>query len=94
MAIEVDLGRSVTRESQRHCPKDRTRLAVVLSDGAEVDACETCRGVWVDYVEEKDILRITPDVFTLDEFGGSGRCTNRLNGGTPCATCHVPSAQS
>lgn len=50
------------------CPKCRADLIVALTQGVEVDCCTQCKGVWVDHIEEKQILQMKPDVFTIDEL--------------------------
>lgn len=50
------------------CPKCDTALSIALEEGVEVDACPKCQGVWVDDVEEKQVLQMKPDVFSVDEL--------------------------
>jgi Zn-finger nucleic acid-binding protein len=65
----MTLDSSVKREKRfLDCPNCKASLKVVLEDGVEVDACESCKGVWVDTVEEKAVLEMKPDVFTVEEL--------------------------
>ena len=50
------------------CPKDGTDLVVADHQGIEVDRCETCRGLWLDY-EELDMLE--DKVFDQDDLKGT-----------------------
>jgi len=43
-------------------------MTVKLDDGVEVDCCDACHGVWVDHAEEKQALKIKPEVFSMDEL--------------------------
>src|SRR5262245_60961169 len=67
------MDRSNTVVAKRHdrvliCPKCKDYLEVALAEDIEVDHCPTCKGLWVDLVEEKELLHITPEVFTIDEL--------------------------
>lgn len=50
------------------CPNCHNNLVTALTDGAEVDACAGCQGVWIDFVDEKSFLNIQPQTFTVDEL--------------------------
>ncbi|HNX69161.1 MAG TPA: zf-TFIIB domain-containing protein [Candidatus Omnitrophota bacterium] len=50
------------------CPKCRKKLMTAVNDGNEVDFCPGCKGVWIDHFEEKRVLEIKPDVFSMDEL--------------------------
>lgn len=50
------------------CPKCSQTLAVAVEGECEVDVCSSCRGIWVDLVEEKSLLQIKPEVFSIDEL--------------------------
>jgi Zn-finger nucleic acid-binding protein len=50
------------------CPDCKQPLKVVTDEGSRIDACQQCRGVWVRHEDEKKVLRITPQVFTVDEL--------------------------
>lgn len=50
------------------CPTCRVKLAMVLDEGAPVHACGQCKGLWVEPVDEKTLLRIKPEVFSVDEL--------------------------
>lgn len=46
------------------CPRDGTELVEVERSGVRVDACRTCRGVWLDRGELDKILE--KEARTLD----------------------------
>ncbi len=50
------------------CPKCAKPLIVAIEEGWEVDFCNQCKGIWVDVWEEKELLRIKPEAFTMDEL--------------------------
>lgn len=50
------------------CPKCAKPLQRALRDGATVDFCAICQGVWVEHFEEKQVLKIKPEVFSMDEL--------------------------
>lgn len=50
------------------CPRCSHSLKVVVQSGAEVDFCPACHGVWVEHLEEKQVLEIKPESFSLDEL--------------------------
>lgn len=58
----------MSEERNLSCPKCQAKLRTVEQEGAEVDLCEKCGGVWVDRREEKAVLQIKPAVFTLEEL--------------------------
>ena len=51
-----------------NCPDCKVTLTIVLDEGAPVHACGQCQGVWVELVDEKALLRIKPEVFSVDEL--------------------------
>lgn len=51
-----------------NCPKCALPLESGLRDGANVSHCQKCSGIWVDFIEEKQILAIKPETLTLDEI--------------------------
>ncbi len=53
---------------QLHCPKCNIPLYVALQDGIEIDTCEKCRGIWADFADEKVLLEIKMEVFSVDEL--------------------------
>ena len=60
----------------RACPVDSTELRRVERSGVQVDACPTCRGVWLDRGELDKILE--QESRSLEDFereisGGSKR---------------------
>ncbi len=50
------------------CPRCKKELKVVFQEDVEIDTCLECNGVWVDLIEEKKILNMKPEVFTVDEL--------------------------
>ena len=40
----------------------------MLCDEVEVTACEKCKGIWVQHIDEKKVLKIKPEVFSVDEI--------------------------
>lgn len=50
------------------CPKCSKNLRVVIKEMVEVDTCSDCNGVWIDLIEEKTVLQMKPEVFTVDEL--------------------------
>ncbi|HCM42690.1 MAG TPA: zf-TFIIB domain-containing protein [Candidatus Omnitrophota bacterium] len=51
-----------------NCPKCSHPLDVAIEGECEVDVCPSCRGIWVDLAEEKEVLQIQPQVFSVDEL--------------------------
>ena len=45
------------------CPRDGTQLVEVERSGVRVDACRTCRGVWLDRGELDKILEREAEAF-------------------------------
>jgi Zn-finger nucleic acid-binding protein len=50
------------------CPKCKVLMEIVLVEGAEIDVCPKCEGIWVDRMEEKAVLEMKPAVFTVDDL--------------------------
>ncbi len=50
------------------CPSCKGPLNVALSEGAEVDVCVKCQGVWVDHIDDKSFLRLEAQSLTIDEI--------------------------
>ena len=50
------------------CPKCDLEMKVVKEEGVESDICPKCGGIWVDNFEEKQVLQMTAEVFTVDEL--------------------------
>ena len=68
------------------CPRDGTQLVEVERSGVRVDACRTCRGVWLDRGELDKILEREAQAFDrrdeedeafLREVTGGGRSSPR-----------------
>jgi len=65
------------------CPRDGTQLVEVERSGVRVDACRTCRGVWLDRGELEKILERESQAFERQDqddeaflrevTGGGGR---------------------
>ena len=59
----------MSKESRSlQCPNCRGPLTMVLDEGAPVDVCGSCRGIWVEWADEKAVLRIRPQAFSIDEL--------------------------
>lgn len=52
----------------RKCPKCSMPLKTHALEEGNVDHCQKCNGVWVTVIDEKKVLEIKPDVFTIDEL--------------------------
>ncbi|MFC1570579.1 zf-TFIIB domain-containing protein [Candidatus Omnitrophota bacterium] len=50
------------------CPKCEVKMDLVIRNGVETDECPKCGGIWVDYTEEKQVLEMEPEVFTVDDL--------------------------
>lgn len=50
------------------CPKCNVEMKVIREAGVETDECPKCGGIWVDNFEEKQVLEMSPEVFTVDEL--------------------------
>ena len=75
------------------CPSCRNALKLVLDEGAPVHACDACKGVWVELVDEKTFLQIKPQVFTVDELHRFRKVYQPLGKDDPvrlraCPECH------
>ena len=49
------------------CPKCREVLSKDDREGIEVQGCTTCKGVWVDYASQRQLLKSKMEPFTLEE---------------------------
>lgn len=59
---------SITTEKSKRCPKCQTSLKPALREDAEVDSCPSCQGIWVDLIEERNLVKLKPQVFTIAEL--------------------------
>lgn len=50
------------------CPRCMVELKVAFHEDIEVDTCLECSGIWVDIIEEKMLLKMLPEVFTIEEL--------------------------
>jgi len=50
------------------CPKCNVEMKAVKEGGVETDECPQCGGIWVDHFEEKQVLEMKPEVFSVDEL--------------------------
>ncbi|MFH1837475.1 MAG: zf-TFIIB domain-containing protein [Candidatus Omnitrophota bacterium] len=50
------------------CPKCNVTMTTIRLNGAETDECPDCGGIWVDHFEEKQVLEMMPEVFTIEEL--------------------------
>ena len=51
-----------------NCPRCLAPLEVKIKDEVEVDSCARCEGIWVGHIDEKQVLQIKPETFTVDEL--------------------------
>jgi Zn-finger nucleic acid-binding protein len=72
------------------CPRDGTELVEIERAGVRIDACRTCRGIWLDRGELDKILEREAEVFDrrdeedeefLREVTGGGRERDREHRG-------------
>ncbi len=52
----------------RKCPKCSLPLITQVLEEGSVDHCEKCSGVWVNVIDEKKVLEIRPEMFSIDEL--------------------------
>ena len=74
------------------CLKCTQLLFVAFAHDVEVDYCANCKGIWVDPVHEKDLLRMKPEVFSIDELKRLRKLYQPLlkvdkSGYVPCPVC-------
>lgn len=50
------------------CPGCKGSLKTIVSKDVEVDICSSCKGHWVSRLKEKDLMKMKPETFTLDEL--------------------------
>jgi Zn-finger nucleic acid-binding protein len=50
------------------CPCCQISMQCKTQEGADVHECGKCGGLWVDFIEEKTLLKIKPETFTVDEL--------------------------
>ena len=62
ISSQVDTSRSL------YCPDCKKPLTLVLKEDIDVHACSSCEGIWVDAGDEKILLHIKPEVFTVEEL--------------------------
>jgi Zn-finger nucleic acid-binding protein len=55
-------------ETALACPRCREPLQEAVDERTKVDYCDRCKGVWVDFINEKEVLGIKPASFTIDEL--------------------------
>ena len=97
MDSQYDLAENKRRIAQRNgqtmfCPKCKKPLVVGYDSDIEVDFCEDCHGIWVDYINEKQLLRIKPEVFSIDDLKRLRKLYKPLDlinesGYVPCPIC-------
>ncbi|MBI2870368.1 MAG: zf-TFIIB domain-containing protein [Candidatus Omnitrophica bacterium] len=74
------------------CPKCKKPLQLILCHAVEVDTCPSCHGIWVDHPEEKQMLEIKPEAFTVAELRRLRKAYQRLSKRdpvryAPCPVC-------
>lgn len=74
--LDVDLWKDIdkfrARRQQRYsCPKDATPMTTVHygESNVAVDVCSTCRGVWLDKEEYREIIRFLEDTVDSSSAG-------------------------
>ena len=50
------------------CPNCHKPLKLVLNEDIEVHSCPNCNGVWVNADEETVLLKMKPEVFTVEDL--------------------------
>ena len=75
------------------CPRCKSSLIIGYDRDVEVDHCEKCEGIWVDLIDEKQLLAIKPDVFSIDELRRLRKLYKPLehtgrSGYVPCPVCN------
>ena len=67
MELDFDLIKSTAQLLD--CPMcSHITMIPLHEEGAKVDYCPECKGIWVDFAGEKEVLEIRPNVFSLDEL--------------------------
>lgn len=97
MENQYGLAKGKRRIAQRNeqtmfCPKCKKPLVVGYDSDVEVDFCEKCNGIWVDHIDEKQLLNIKPEVFSIDELRRLRKLYKPLesinkSGYVPCPIC-------
>ena len=75
-----------------HCPKCGDTLVETWHRNVNVDYCVKCNGVWVDHIEERSLLDMTPQGFTIDELKQLRKIYEAVStvddsGYVPCPIC-------
>ena len=65
------------------CPRDGTQLVEVERSGVRVDACRTCRGVWLDRGELEKILEREAQAFDRRDQDDEAFMREVTGGGRP-----------
>ncbi len=71
------------------CPRCGSSLKVQKYRGIEVDKCESCEGMWLDYPE---LDQLEDTVLDTDEVKGT-MITRSSEGERPCPVCQAPMDQ-
>jgi len=50
------------------CPKCGGTMNIIKRGSLETDECPGCGGIWIDNMEEKEVLKMEPAVFTVDDL--------------------------
>ncbi|MBN1870439.1 MAG: zf-TFIIB domain-containing protein [Candidatus Omnitrophica bacterium] len=89
--------KTVRRVAQRKgqtmlCPKCRKPLVVTFERDIVVDLCEQCHGIWVGRVDEKRLLNVKVESFSMDELSQFRKAYQpwgrmETSGYVPCPVC-------
>lgn len=58
----------MSQNASFQCPKCNHPLAPKLQEDIRVLGCDQCLGIWAEHIDEKKLLEIKPEVFTIDEL--------------------------
>ena len=75
------------------CPNCRGSLQQAPDEGVPIHVCRSCNGLWVDPVDEQALLRMKPQVFSIQELKRLRKLYRPLGKDDPvrlraCPVCH------
>jgi uncharacterized protein len=71
------------KEAHMNCPKCKTDLTTKMKRGIEVDHCDDCQGMWLDFAELDELEDVA---YSKDDYKGS-LLTSERNTQLLCPTC-------